>query len=336
LAARPAALKGRTSAIFECYAGPGGGAEHYDAAMRRLVTYATADEPNGRLGLLRDGGDGIVDVHLASREALPASLRELLRGEGWLAALDRLPPLPEAAAPGDARLLAALPDPVSVRDFYGFERHVRDARRSRGLEMVPEWYEIPVFYFSNALAVRGPEEEIAAPPGSEALDFELEVGIVIGRGGRDISAERAFEHVAGLLVLNDWSARDLQAREMKVGLGPGKGKDFALGIGPWMVPLADLAERIDGERVDLAMRARLNGEEVGGGNLAELHHGIPRMIAHASAGVELRPGELLGTGTVGGGCLTERGPGTRFLQPGDVVELEVEALGVLRNRIVSL
>lgn len=317
--------------------------------MRRLVTYAAPGESAGRLGLLV--GEDVVDVAVASGGALPASLREMVAVEHWEERLTALVGPAAGAAPGVAaapgvgadaapvapgagvRLLAALPDPVSVRDFYAFERHVRDARASRGLPMVPEWYEIPVFYFSNALAVRGPDEPVGPPPGSRQLDFELEVGAVIGRPGRDIAVEAAWEHVAGLVVLNDWSARDLQVREMKVGLGPSKGKDFALGIGPWLVPLADLRDRIDGERCELAMTARHNGEVVTTGNLADLHHSIPRMVAHASAGVDLRPGELLGTGTVGGGCLFERGPEGPFLQPGDVVELEVERLGTLRNPI---
>ncbi|MHB8509012.1 MAG: fumarylacetoacetate hydrolase family protein [Candidatus Dormibacteria bacterium] len=296
----------------------------------KLLTYASTGAT--RVGILR--GDRIVDIGEASGGTLPSTVRALLAmGPG---ALSRAAALGDRGFPASSVVAGpALPDPLSVRDFYAFERHVQDARRNRGLEMVPEWYEIPVFYFSNALAVRGPGAPIWAPPGSGKLDFELEVGVVIGTAGIDIEPGRAFDHVAGLVVLNDWSARDLQVVEMRVGLGPAKGKDFALGIGPWLVTMDELQDRVRGEAIDLAMVARLNGREVARGNLADLYHSIPRLLAQASRGVELHPGELLGTGTVGGGCLFEGGADATFLEPGDVVELEVERLGVLANPVVA-
>jgi fumarylacetoacetate (FAA) hydrolase len=236
-----------------------------------------------------------------------------------------------------SRFLPPIPNPPSFRDFYAFEAHVRTARARRGLPMVPEWYEVPTFYFSNPNALVGHEAAVAAPTGSAELDYELELGVVIGKGGRDIAPEAAWNHVAGFTIVNDLSARDLQRREMAIGLGPAKGKDFATAVGPWLVTREALADRIQGERLSLQMTARVNGRELSRGNAADLHHTIPRLIAHASRGVELFPGDLLATGTVGTGCLLEIGPEKAggWLKPGDVVELEIEYIGVLRTPIVA-
>jgi fumarylacetoacetate (FAA) hydrolase len=206
--------------------------------------------------------------------------------------------------------------PPSVRDFYAFEQHVRTARASRGLEVPPEWYEIPVFYFSNPAAIYGPEEEIPYPPDTQELDYELEVAAIIGAEGR----------IGGFTVMNDWSARDLQRREMRVGLGPAKGKDFATSLGPVVVT----PDEFDGSSG--AMVARVNGEERSRGNLSDLYHPWDAILAQAARNTHLRAGDVLGSGTVGTGCILEIGDG-RWLQPGDVVELEVEGIGVLRNRI---
>lgn len=240
-------------------------------------------------------------------------------------------------APGAASLLPPIPHPPAFRDFYAFEAHVRTARARRGLEVPPAWYEIPVFYFSNHHSLVGDNAGVWAPAGCVELDYELELGIVIGTGGRDISPERAWAHVAGFTILNDLSARDLQRAEMSVGLGPAKGKDFATAAGPVLVTRDEFADRIEGERLTLAMSARVNGREYSRGNTASLHHSIPRLIAQASRDAELYPGDLLGTGTVGTGCLLELGPEIHggWLRPGDVVELEIERIGVLRTRIVS-
>lgn len=227
--------------------------------------------------------------------------------------------------------------PPAFRDFYAFEQHVKTCRARRGLEMIPAWYEIPVFYFSNPSALVGHGGEVAAPAGSVELDYELELGIIIGRAGRDISPARAWEHVAGFTVLNDFSARDLQRVEVTVGLGPAKAKDFATGLGPWLVTRDECADRIEGEHLKLAMIARVNGRELSRGNVAALHHSIPKLIAQASRDAELFPGDLLGTGTVGTGCILELGPENTggWLKPGDTVELEIERLGILRHRIVA-
>src|SRR5213596_552892 len=206
--------------------------------------------------------------------------------------------------------------PPSVRDFYAFEQHVRAARALRGQEVPPEWYELPVFYFSNPAAIYGPDDVIPYPEDTEELDYELEVAAVIGADG----------HIGGFTVMNDWSARDLQRREMKVGLGPAKGKDFATSLGPLVVTPDELGD------LRLEMVARVNGEERSRGNLGDMYHSWEAILARAAANTRLVPGDILGSGTVGTGCILEHGDG-RWLQPGDVVELEVEGIGVLRNVI---
>ena len=207
--------------------------------------------------------------------------------------------------------------PPAVRDFYAFEQHVKAARALRNQEVPPEWYELPVFYFSNPAAIYGPEDEIPFPEGSRALDYELEVAAIIGDEGG----------IGGFTIMNDWSARDLQAAEMKLGLGPAKGKDFATSLGPVVVT----PDEFDGSGG--TMLARVNGEERSRGNLADMHHSWDAIVAHAGRNTKLRPGDVLGSGTVGTGCILEHGDG-RWLQPGDVVELDVKGIGVLRNRIV--
>jgi fumarylacetoacetate (FAA) hydrolase len=227
--------------------------------------------------------------------------------------------------------------PPSFRDFYGFEQHVKTARARRGLEVPPAWYEMPVFYFSNPSALVGHDAEVFAPAGCAELDYELELGVVIGHGGHDIPAARAWEHVFGFTIINDLSARDLQRKEMSVGLGPAKGKDFATAVGPWLVPRARFADRIQGETLTLEMCARVNGRELSRGNVASLYHTIPQMIAHASRDAELFPGDLIGTGTVGGGCILELGAQNTggWLKPGDQVELEIERIGIVRTQVVA-
>lgn len=214
------------------------------------------------------------------------------------------------------RLLAPVLHPPSVRDFYTFEQHVKTARASRGQEVPREWYERPVFYFSNPASIFGPEAEIPYPEGSEELDYELEVAAVIGAGGA----------LGGFTVMNDWSARDLQRAEMRVGLGPAKGKDFATSLGPVVVTPDELGD------LALEMVARVNGEERSRGNLGDMYHSWESIVARAARNTRLLPGDVIGSGTVGTGCILEAGDG-RWLQPGDVVELEVEGIGVLRNTV---
>ncbi|WHY84224.1 fumarylacetoacetate hydrolase family protein [Neobacillus novalis] len=236
----------------------------------------------------------------------------------------------------EIRLLAPLPFPRSFRDFYAFEEHVKTARENRGLEMIPEWYEIPVFYFSNHLAIKGPGEEIIKPLGCDWLDYELEIACIIGKQGRNIRAEDVDEYIFGYCILNDWSARDLQRKEMKVGLGPAKGKDFSTSIGPWIVTKDELEPLKMGKGFDLSMKARVNGQLLSTGNMRELFYSFGEMIERASAGVTLYPGEMIGSGTVGTGCILELGQEVhRWLMPGDIVELEIDCLGVLQNSITE-
>ena len=230
----------------------------------------------------------------------------------------------------DVLLHAPLRRPVSIRDFYAFEEHVLNARGKRGLDVVPEWYEIPVFYFSNHLAVKGPDEIIARPLSSKKLDYELEIACVIGKEGRNIKAHQAVDHIFGYMIMNDWSARDLQAKEMKVGLGPAKGKDFATSFGPFLVTPDELPQVQD--RLDLKMNAYVNGERYSLGNAQDMYYSFGQLIEQASKSVTLYPGEVIGSGTVGSGCILEQND-RNFLEPGDRVALSISHLGTLTNVI---
>ena len=237
------------------------------------------------------------------------------------------------------KLLAPIPEPPTLRDFYAFEQHVKAGRASRGLEMIPEWYQVPTFYFSNTSEVYGPDESIPYPTGSQELDIELEIACVIGREGKNISVEEAESYIAGYTVMNDWSARDFQRLDMKLNLGPGKGKDFATSLGPWLVTPDELVERRSGsgksERYDMTMLARVNGQEISRGNFQQIYYSFPQMIAYASRNARLRPGDVIGSGTVGTGCLLEIGASVHpWFQSGETIELEIEGIGILRNTIV--
>jgi 2-keto-4-pentenoate hydratase/2-oxohepta-3-ene-1,7-dioic acid hydratase in catechol pathway len=240
----------------------------------------------------------------------------------------------------DVRLLAPVPSPPTVRDFYAFEQHVRTARARRGLDMDPDWYELPVFYFSNPYAVNGPGDDVAVPPGSSELDYELEVAAVVGRGGVDLDPETAASHIAGFCVMNDWSARDVQRREMKLSMGPVKGKDFATTLGPLLVTPDELEPYRAGQAYDLTMTASVNGKEYTRATLADVYWSFGQMLAYASRGTRVAPGDVIGSGTCGTGCILELSlvhgsDAYPWLRPGDEVELAVEHLGVLRNRVVE-
>src|SRR6476646_5250698 len=240
------------------------------------------------------------------------------------------------------RLLAPV-QPGAVRDFVTFEEHVEGVRRSvDNAAGVPEqWYAAPTFYFTNPYSILGPADDVPVPPGCRAFDFELEVAAVIGRPGRDLTPEQARDHIVGYTIFNDWSARDLQSAEMRVGLGPAKGKDTCTTLGPWLVTADELApyRNADGF-LDLELTAKINGERVGHDRLSHMGWTFEEMVAYASRGTWVRPGDLLGSGTCGnGGCLAElwgrAGPPTPApLQPGDVVTLTVEGIGSLRSTIV--
>jgi fumarylacetoacetate (FAA) hydrolase len=234
--------------------------------------------------------------------------------------------------------------PPAIRDFYAFERHVATMWQRRGGEIPEAWYRLPIFYFSNTSEIRGPDEPVWAARGSTELDFELEVGAVIDTAAVDLPAGRAEEAIGGYVVLNDWSARDLQREETTVRLGPAKGKDFAISIGPWIVTPDELADaRAAGATApDLAMTASVTTPdgrtvEVSRGTWASAHFSFGQMLERASADVHLRPAEILGSGTVGGGCLLEVKDETlgRWLEPGDLVTLEIERIGPLRTPIVA-
>ncbi len=227
--------------------------------------------------------------------------------------------------------------PPSLRDFYAFEQHVATMWHRRGGEVPEAWYRLPIFYFSNISEIRGPGDPVWAPRGSAELDYELEVAALVDTPVRDLSAERGEEAIGGYLVFNDWSARDLQREETTVRLGPAKGKDFASSIGPWLVT----PDELDGARsrtgYDLAMTATVNGQELSRGSWADAHFSFGQMVERASADVELRPGDLLGSGTVGTGCLLEIRESTlgRYLQAGDMVTLAVDRLGALTSPVVD-
>jgi fumarylacetoacetate (FAA) hydrolase len=234
--------------------------------------------------------------------------------------------------------------PPAFRDFYAFEDHVQTMWRRRGGEVPEAWYRLPIFYFSNTSEIRGPGDPVWAPQGSTELDFELEVGAIVDTSAFNLTDERAEEAIGGYLILNDWSARDLQRDETTVRLGPAKGKDFATSIGPWIVTPDELADARSGGATgpDLAMTASViesNGTEVeiSRGTWADAHFSFGQMLARASTDVHVRAGELLGSGTVGGGCLLEVKDETlgRWLEPGDEVVLRIDRLGELRSPIAG-
>ena len=249
------------------------------------------------------------------------------------------------------QLLAPVPFPSSCRDGYAFRQHVAAARRNRKVEMIPEFDKYPIFYFTNHHSIKGPGEVSCMPDHFEKLDFELEVAIVICKHGRNIRAEDADQYIGGLMIMNDLSARRLQMEEMLLNLGPAKGKDFATTIGPWLVTLDELEsleipakENHIGKSWNLRMQCRVNGKQVSDGNVGDMDWTFAEIIERASYGVDLYPGDVIGSGTVGTGCFLElNGTGKlndanyteQWLQAGDVVELEIDGLGVLPNTIVA-
>jgi fumarylacetoacetate (FAA) hydrolase len=248
-------------------------------------------------------------------------------------------------------VLAPVPYPTSCRDAYAFRQHVETARRNRGVPMIPEFDQYPIFYFTNHQSVIGPGNVHVMPDHLEKLDFELEAAIVICKSGENIPAEEADDYIAGLMIMNDLSARRLQMEEMVLNLGPAKGKDFATVTGPWLVTLDELEEFLVpageghvGKAWNLRMRARVNGEQVSEGNLADMNWTFAEIIERVSYGVEVVPGDIIGSGTVGTGCFLElNGTGKlndpnhaeQWLKAGDVVELEIDGLGVLSTTIVA-
>ncbi len=301
----------------------------------RWVTFRRGPHDGDRVGLVVDE-----NVH-----ALPAGVTLLsLLGDGGDALAvagetARRDPA-EVVSLEDVSLRAPIPVPPTVRDFYAFEQHVKTARKRRGLEMDPDWYELPVFYFSNPYAVNGDGDDVAVPPESNELDFELEVAAIIGRGGTDLTPQQGEESIAGFCVMNDWSARDIQRREMKLSMGPVKGKDFATTLGPILVTPDELDDARSGRAYDLTMTATVNGREYSRASLAEIFWSFGEMISYASRGTRVEPGDVIGSGTCGTGCILELAlvhgnDEYPWLQPGDEVVLTVDRLGSLRNRVVA-
>ncbi|MCC6006092.1 MAG: fumarylacetoacetate hydrolase family protein [Rhodobacteraceae bacterium] len=304
----------------------------------KLVTFRDRGDDAERLGAVLD--NGTVAVLEPARYPPFISMLALIDAgrEGVEAARDALASAPRRSADA-VTLCAPLPRPRQIRDALSFEKHFRQARARRqafgqpgptdpeAVEVPQVWYDQPINYKGNRFSVVGPETDVRWPAGETRLDFELELAAVIGHGGRDIPEQTALDHVFGYVIFNDMSARDHQIREMAGGLGPAKGKDFDTGniLGPWLVTADEV-----GDPQALRMRARVNGVTWADGSSAEMHHGFARIIAHVSRDETLHPGEVIGSGTLGNGCGLEHG---RFLAPGDEVELEIERLGILRNRI---
>jgi len=242
----------------------------------------------------------------------------------------------------DLTLVAPIPRPPSMRDGYAFRQHVETARRNRGLEMIPEFDLFPVFYFTNHQAVIGPGDLHVQALHMDRLDFELEAAIVVGKRGKNLKAADADDFIFGFTIMNDFSARALQMEEMKLSLGPAKGKDFATGLGPYLVTRDELAPRAvrtpNGEHHDLEMRAWVNGKRVSTGNVKDMTFTFAQIVERASYGVTLYPGDVIGSGTCGTGCFLELNGSkitdNQWLREGDEVALEIDGLGRLVNRVV--
>jgi 2-keto-4-pentenoate hydratase/2-oxohepta-3-ene-1,7-dioic acid hydratase in catechol pathway len=301
----------------------------------RWTTYLSPTDGRPHPAVLSDG-----QLH-----GLPTATRliDLLGDDGELlaraaeqATADPLDVIAEA----DAVLLAPIPTPPSVRDFYAYETHVKTYREANGQGMDPDWYELPVFYFQNPAAIRSARAEVPMPPGSVKFDYELEFAAVIGRPGANLTPEEASRHIAGYMLLCDWSARDLQARESRHGMGPVKGKDTATSLGPWLVTPDELAPRPRGKAFDLEMRALVNGRTYSKGNAGDLYWSFGQMISYASRGTQVQTGDVIGSGTVGTGCILELSTVHSeeeypWLKPGDEVTLEADLLGAITARITE-
>lgn len=322
----------------------------------KLVTYQKGKEQ--RVGIFYN--DFIFDLQNSAKQLkikLPSTMKEFLEGGKSNMSLakkvfkeiksDKIKPTIKR---NKVKLLSPVPNPTSMRDGYAFRQHVETARRNRGVPMIPEFDQYPVFYFTNHNAVFGEGIIEVQDDHLQHLDFELECAIVIGKKGKNIPAEKADEYIAGYMIMNDWSARVLQMEEMKLNLGPAKGKDFATSLGPWLVTVDELEPyKIStpyGNKYDLRMIARHNGKQISDGNLKDMNWTFAELIERASYGVTLFPGDVIGSGTVGTGCYLElngtwtleaKARGEEFtpiwLKDGDEMELEITGLGVLKNKI---
>jgi 2-keto-4-pentenoate hydratase/2-oxohepta-3-ene-1,7-dioic acid hydratase in catechol pathway len=295
-----------------------------DAGEAQPYRLAQAQVPPTMLEFLEGGGSAMTAARCALEHV--TTLGESARGpQDEMISYDSKA-VHSNTAPG-LRLLAPLPNPPALRDFIAFEDHIAATSKKRGQPIPPEWYKAPVYYKGNHRTIIGPDEDLPWPLETAKLDYELELACVIGRKGRDVSERAATAHIAGYTIMNDFSARDVQFQEMACRLGPAKGKDFATAIGPCLLTPDEIPDLNA-----LVMIARVNGEVWSQGSFGSIHWSFEQMIAHVSRGEMIYPGDILGSGTVGGGCGLEM---DRFLKPGDVVELEIQPIGVLRNRVIK-
>lgn len=316
----------------------------------KLVSYRTEDREH--LGVFVNGH--IYNLHSCNK-VIPDNMLEFLRGGEEL--MDRARQINDDIVSGRLtakeevfyELLAPVPHPASCRDGYAFRQHVAAARRNRRVDMIPEFDQYPVFYFTNHQAIQGPGDIECMPDHFEKLDFELEAAVVIGRQGRNIRADEADRYIAGYMIMNDMSARTLQMEEMLLNLGPAKGKDFSTVIGPWLVTPDELKpyripakEGHTGNAYDLKMQCWVNGTLVSSGSMGDMDWTFAEIIERCAYGVDIMPGDVIGSGTVGTGCFLElNGTGLlndpayqpQWLKEGDVVEMEITGLGRLSNTI---
>ncbi len=303
----------------------------------KLVTFKNK-RGQTRTGWLKNS-DGVIDMKLADKR-LPTSMLAFIDNHEKYFKIIKEGNLERIAAHyslADVTLLAPLPNPRSFRDYIGFEQHMLNASKSFGHSVGQEWYEMPIFYFTNHHAIFGPEDNIIKPKAETRLDIELEMGMIIGKKGKNIKAADAQPYIFGYTVFNDWTARAIQAREMKIPLGPHKGKDFANAIGPCIVTADEMQQYMQPDtRLNVRMTSKINGQLICDGNYNTVYYTFGQMIERASENdVYLMPGDILGSGTVGWGSLIENNFSVhRPLEHGDVVELEIEGIGVLRNTVV--
>ena len=313
----------------------------------RLSTYKLANNNKELIGLVKK--DSLINLNEFFGDI---SLVDLIKKDNWKS--ETLKKIDEEKLVthhiNDVNLLAPIPNPNSLRDAYAFRQHVETSRKNRGLEMIKEFDEFPVFYFSNHNAIYGPQDEIKCMPSHfEKLDFELEIAIVIGKEGRNLKANEASSYIAGYMIMNDVSARGLQMKEMKLNLGPAKGKDFASAIGPYLVTPDEIKDKLidkegHGSIYDLKMSCFLNNQIVSEGNFKDMNWTFEQIIERVSYGTTIYPGDIIGSGTVGTGCLLElNGTGKIkdsnynevWLKKGDVVKMKIDKLGEISNKIVS-
>ena len=305
----------------------------------KLISYK--QNGNIKFGALKDGK--IYDLNAIDSQISDNMLEFLQGGKEQVqlakAAVENESP---TISTEDAKLISPVPNPPSVRDAYAFRQHVATARQNRGLEMIPEFDEIPIFYFTNHHAIFGEGDFPVRQRHTEKLDFELECAAVIGKSGRNISIEKADDYTAGFLIMNDLSARVLQMQEMKLNLGPAKGKDFGSSFGPWLVTKDELEpyrrSSPDGDRYDLRMKAFVNNIQVSEDTLANMTWTFAQIIERVSYGVDILPGDVIGSGTCGTGCFLELNGSkitdNQWLKTDDTVSLTIEPLGKLTNKIV--